>query len=405
MEAAKCAATAVWALSDDDLLACLDAFHRLEQSAVAGKAHVVRQIESRGLADSQNRHGIANWLRGRLRIDSSAARELVELARWLDRFPQLDRAFTAGELHTRQAVQIASALDELPADTEAEIVERAETAMVGFAHDLAPAELRRIGNRILQHVAPERADEQDEAALRREEQRAHRRRSFTLSVPFEGMVRLSGYLPVEAAAVVRAALDPLCVPQAGDERSPGQMRADALVEVCRLALDCGRLPDNGGERPHVSVTVSFDAVHRVLRGARLDTGESMSGDAARLAACDAQLLPIVLGGPGQVLDVGRARRLATGPLRRALVARDRGCAFPGCGRPPTWCYAHHIKHWADGGATDQDNLVLLCGHHHRLIHEGEWEVRLGPDRRPEFIPPAHIDAERRPRRNVFHPRT
>jgi hypothetical protein len=114
------------------------------------------------------------------------------------------------------------------------------------------------------------------------------------------------------------------------------------------------------------------------------------------------VIPAVLGSDGQVLDLGQARRLFTGPVRRALVLRDGGCAFPGCDRPPRWCDGHHIKGVLDGGPTDVDNGVLLCKFHHGVIHRGDWTVRMGRDRRPEFIPPAFIDPERRPRRNTYH---
>jgi hypothetical protein len=153
------------------------------------------------------------------------------------------------------------------------------------------------------------------------------------------------------------------------------------------------------------VTISYDALTRSLTAATLDTGERITTATARRLACDAQLLPVVLGGSGQVLDTGRARRLATGPLRRAVIARDRGCAFPDCDRPPRWCDCHHLISWADGGRTDLDNLVLLCRRHHRLAHRRDWQVRLGHDRLPEFLPPPYVDREQRPRRNLFHPRT
>ncbi|MET8123821.1 HNH endonuclease signature motif containing protein, partial [Micromonospora sp. NPDC005291] len=119
----------------------------------------------------------------------------------------------------------------------------------------------------------------------------------------------------------------------------------------------------------------------------------------------ATILPTVLGSTSQVLDVGRQRRLITGPLRRALVLRDHGCAFPGCDRPPRWCDAHHIQHWADNGDTALHNAVLLCGHHHRHIHHSDWAVRLGGDGHPEFIPPAWLDPDQLPRRNQYHQRT
>jgi hypothetical protein len=224
-------------------------------------------------------------------------------------------------------------------------------------------------------------------------------------LPVAGAVRVSGTLTVEDAATVTAALDPLCTPPAGDTRTPAQLRADALIEVCRLALRTRELPDNGGEPPQVTVTVAFDALTASLGRGSLDTGEQLTPAAVRRLACDARILPIVLGGQGQVLDAGRSRRLATGPLRRALVLRDGGCSFPCCDRPPRWCDSHHLKSWADGGSTDLDNLVLLCGHHHRLIHQGDWTVQLGADRLPQFLPPAHIDHTRRPRRNLFHRRT
>jgi hypothetical protein len=103
------------------------------------------------------------------------------------------------------------------------------------------------------------------------------------------------------------------------------------------------------------------------------------------------------------VDVGRERRTFSGHLRRALVVRDRGCAFPGCGRPPRWCDGHHVTHWADGGVTSLGNGVLLCGFHHRLIRHTEWEVRVVAGV-PELIPPSWLDENREPIRNRYHRR-
>jgi hypothetical protein len=306
-------------------------------------------------------------------------------------------------------------------------------------------------------VAPEIAEQAEAKALARQEAAAYAARTLSIMPNGDGRVRLSGWLDTEAAAIVTAALDPLCSPRrsagtchpdgdgrgnglpgtsrstgcpfgdvtgerpgdamsdrssggvrdsvVADDRTMGQRRADALIEVCRLVLNTGDLPVNGGDRPQVAVTVAFDPLRRELGVGTLDTGHRLTATATRRLACDAQILPAILGSDGQALDVGQSRRLITGTLRRALVLRDGGCAFPGCTRPPRWCDGHHIRSWASGGPTSLDNSVLLCGHHHRLIHHSDWTVRLGHDGHPEFLPPAHFNPTRRPRRNLYHRRT
>ncbi|NUT05487.1 MAG: DUF222 domain-containing protein [Hamadaea sp.] len=141
------------------------------------------------------------------------------------------------------------------------------------------------------------------------------------------------------------------LPGEADLRSAGARRADALVELCQRILNAGELPDNGGEKPHLTITLPWDALQAKVGAGLLDTGDRLTPETVRRLACDAMIIPAVLGGDGQVLDVGRARRLIDGPLRRALVLRDKGCAFPGCDRPPQWCHGHHLKAWADGGDT------------------------------------------------------
>jgi len=176
------------------------------------------------------------------------------------------------------------------------------------------------------------------------------------------------------------------------------------AEVCRLALRTGQLPEVAGDAAQLVVTVGYDPLTRALAAGTLDTGQRLSPETVRRLACDAAILPAILGGAGQVLDLGRQRRLITGPLRRALLLPDRGCTFPGCDRPPRWAEGHHIRHWSDGGSTSLQNAVLLCRHHHRQIHHSDWDVRLGGDGHPEFLPPAWLDPDRHPRRNQYHRR-
>jgi hypothetical protein len=126
----------------------------------------------------------------------------------------------------------------------------------------------------------------------------------------------------------------------------------------------------------------------------LENGAPISAETARRLACDAFIVAAVLGTSSEVLDIGRLSRAVPRPMRRALVARDRGCAFPGCGRPPRWCQAHHIAHWTrDRGPTCLSNLVLLCGRHHRVIHHEGWEVRIDENGLPVFRPPRWIDPD------------
>src|SRR5207244_7966843 len=125
-------------------------------------------------------------------------------------------------------------------------------------------------------------------------------------------------------------------------------------------------------------------LHGGLVGGQL--GEPLSGAAARRLACDAQVIPLVLGGPGEILDVGRASRTATPAIRRALRVRDRGCIGPGCDSPPAWTDAHHIRHWADGGPTSIENMCLLCSWHHDLVHHDGWTITMTGGR-PRMHPP------------------
>jgi hypothetical protein len=182
-----------------------------------------------------------------------------------------------------------------------------------------------------------------------------------------------------------------------DPRDHGTRTWDALVQIAQHALDTELPPESHGAPARLTVTMGLDTLRAGL-GDRLTVGASgagLTGDGTELSvatirrlACDAEIVPAVLGGAGEVLDVGRTRRLVTLAIWLALVLRDRHCAFPGCTRPPVMCHAHHITHWVNGGATSLANLVLLCGHHHRVIHNSSWEVRLNPqDRRPEFRAP------------------
>jgi len=189
------------------------------------------------------------------------------------------------------------------------------------------------------------------------------------------MVRVDGELDPETGETFLSALASILDAEARtrteeDVRSPAQRRADALGELSRQWLDRSDRPEIAGERPHMGVTVSLDALTGASADpAELDRAGALPAHVAARIGCDASIRRIVLSPMSEPLDVGRATRTVPPAMRRAVVLRDRHCRFPGCDRPHAWCDAHHAVHWARGGDTSLANLVLLCRPHHRLMHE------------------------------------
>jgi hypothetical protein len=145
--------------------------------------------------------------------------------------------------------------------------------------------------------------------------------------------------------------------------------------------------------------VSFSAdIAAIPAVARL---RAAANEHARRLACDASVIPAVLGTQSEPLDVGRATRTIPPAIRRALTIRDKGCVHPGCTKPPDWCDAHHVRSWLDGGPTALRNLVLLCGKHHRTVHHTEWKI-VFLQGIPHLIAPPLIDPLQQPRRNTLH---
>jgi hypothetical protein len=204
-----------------------------------------------------------------------------------------------------------------------------------------------------------------------EKLREHRR--LHASVTFLGMVRVDGTLDPETGETLLTALQAVLDTESrsgpeGDDRT-AQRRADALGEICRQWLDRGDKPTVAGERPHVTLTVDTDAVRDGSGDvSEMDHVGPVDPALARRVLCDASIRRIVMTGRSEPLDVGRQTPVVSPAMRRAVIARDRHCCFPGCDRPHTWCDAHHVVHWADGGPTAVPNLALLCRRHHRMVH-------------------------------------
>jgi Domain of unknown function (DUF222)/HNH endonuclease len=389
-------------------------------------------VDARGAAGAEEgvqAGSTAGWLRRRLRMSAATATSLVRTARALFGGPLTGtaQALVGGELSLAHARVLAAGTQDLPDQVAAE----AEPVLLAAARRLDPPRLRRAVAHLRLVADPEGADPRSE--------RHHQQRGLWVSSTWEGMVAVNGLLDPEAGQMLLAALEPLARPaSANDTRSGGQRRADALTELARRNLESGQLPQTGGVRPQLTVTVDLDsllgpggvggdtdgvgpldpeacrrlacdgAVTRVLvtrhptshhpaHGAGPDHGPAgpehhdhpgTDGGLAGLLQAAATRLPATLGGaPTQPLEVGRTSRVVSAAQRVALVVRDGGCAVAGCERPPGWCEAHHLVHWLHGGPTDLENLALVCRAHHRAVHEGGWRLTRQPDGRLTATPP------------------
>ncbi len=316
-----------------------------------------------------------------------------------------------------QADAIVTVLRKLPSRFTRVEVTRCEESILDQAENLGPGELRTLTRFLLELVDPDQAEADEAKRLAREERSARQARYLSLAPDHHGSTRISGQLPVADAALLEAQLDAL-MPSAesykksGEAPSKGARRADALVLLTQTAAATGALPAHGGDRPTVHITLNYETLTTGLGEIGLlgsSGSEGLSAGAARRLACDANLIPIVLGGESQPLDVGRDHRHVTTPIRVALQERDGGCVFPGCTAPHAVCEAHHIIPWWAGGHTALPNLVLLCPFHHQLVEpdplqseESQWTVHLDEATGlPWVTPPRHIDPARRPRQ---HPR-
>ncbi|NNC93821.1 MAG: DUF222 domain-containing protein [Acidimicrobiia bacterium] len=308
---------------------------------------------------------LSAWLRARCRMTGAAAADRSRLVRSLRKMPVTQRAFSAGDLTTSHVRALSPGAEAHPA-----AFARDEKVLVEGASGVSATDTRKL-------VAYWRQNLDHTEALDQAEE-VHRRRRLSVSRTWQGMVRIDGDLDPEAGEVVLTAIGALVDESIksgspDDDRNPTQRRADALAELCRGFLDSGRAAVSGGERPHLNVLVDLATLEgRTGDRCELGSGEILHPEAARRLACDAGVNRIITNGPSQVLDVGRTTRTVSGPTRRALMTRDEGCRFDGCDRPAPWCDAHHVIHWADGGPTNLDNLVLLCRSHHRMVHEGRF---------------------------------
>jgi hypothetical protein len=349
-------------LDAGEIASDLDEIERAMRVLEAERARRLVEFERRGAHADDGFLSISAWLVARHRVAPSTATRRVRVARSLEAMPQAAEAFAGGEISDASVGLLASARESFPHEYA-----RCEEALLQAARTLPVSGLRSVVDYWRQA--------QDLAQAERDEDERFERRNLSVSPSLQGMVRVDGDLDPETGqalmTALRAVMDADARVHAGpDLRRAGQRRADALGQICRSWMDSSRRPMILGERPHVVVTVDLEALEGRVGRSELQDAGPVTPETARRLACDARVSRVITDGATRPLELGRSTRVVPPALRRAVAVRDGGCRFPGCGRPPGWCDAHHVRHWADGGETSLDNLVLLCRPHHRAIHRG-----------------------------------
>ena len=352
------------------------------------------------VAEQAGARSAGAWLAGETHADTSAGRRWQRLADGLDRHPLVGEAVRDGRLGVAHAETVLSSLDDLPADLDPEVREAAARRLVDDAVVFEPRRLRVLGRRILELVAPGVADDHERRLLERQERRARRRMRITVHDLGDGLSRAVVDLPTSVMDRWMAQLQAYTSPRrAGSDGRPdaGGWRDPATGErlsyprrlahaFCALleARSGAGLPQHGGDATTLMVMLDLDTLVAGLGVAELSSGSSISAGEARRLACNAALVPVVLGGDSQPLDLGRSRRLYSPPQRKAMAVRDRHCRAVGCDVPAAWCEAHHLHPWSRGGLTDLADGVLFCSFHHHCAHDPAYDLVRRADGDIEF---------------------
>jgi len=394
------------------LLAFAPLLERVTRLTFAAQLHLTGEIDTRRIATAHGYPNTAALLRGTLQISAHDAATRVRTARAVlpqqqlsggqtpPVLPGLADALAAGTIGADQTRTIVHTMNGLPPAMDPDTRDLVADLLVEHGQLTEPHPFAAFARMVALTCDPDgKLDERNPAE--KVELTIGARNTDT------GLTTLKGKLDDLGVELLAQAIDGLAAPRPAadgtpDPRTPAARRGQALKEMLRRYLDLGDAPVQGGERPHITVTIDLQDLKNAVGAATLEHGGPISAGQARMLACDARIIPAVLGGASQVLDVGAASRSFPVAISRAITLRDRGCCWPGCDRPAGWCDRHHIRHWVDDGPSSYENGCLLCPFHHAEIHRGHWQVQMAPDGIPEFIPPKWVDPRQVPRRNTLH---
>lgn len=327
----------------------------------------------------------AAWLAHHAHQARPAAHADVRLAHALDQDCSETRtALSQGRITTEQARIVVHAVADLPDTVPPADRQRAERAVLEAAPTLTLPQLRIVARRLLEYVDPDEADRREGELLEAEEREARRRTFLRMRDNHDGTRSGSFRIPTLHAAMLDKALHaltsprrrttpdgPAVDPRSGHTSTPEQLGRGFCELLERLPAEL--LPASGGRNATVVVTMTLDSLLTGLGAASLDTGHRISAGQARLLACEAGVIPAVLGSRSRVLDLGRRVRFHNDAQRLALSVQHAGCVADLCDRPPAWCEIHHRVPWSEGGATDLTG-VPLCARHHHHAHDPGYEM-------------------------------
>ncbi|HEX3629284.1 MAG TPA: DUF222 domain-containing protein, partial [Candidatus Dormibacteraeota bacterium] len=342
--------------------------------------HTIELHKSQACVDDWGSVSTVDWLRHNGKMTSTAAADCLHVGEQLGNLPRTLDAVRDGRIGFAHAAIIARHAQAIAHSDSAEPFD--ERPFLKVAERTSPSKL-------WYHAMHEwhRADPEGVADEQRQEAEA---RYLRFSDAPDGSVSVRGRFDSAAGATIRTALEPLARPQGeADDRCTERRYADAWVDLAEHALDAATIPQHGSVRPHVQVTTTLETLRGLIGAPAGEMALSLpiSAKTVQRIACDSSITRVLLGADSAVIDAGRAKRVVSGGTRRLLEARDKFCRWPGCERPASWTAAHHIIHWAQGGKTDLSNLVLLCRHHHWMVHEAGWRLSLSPDGRVLAVPP------------------
>ncbi len=373
----------LWSMADADLAETLASVAALRHRLTGLELSLAREAERRDLGPVAGATDTASWWAHTTRQTKRTAHHRMELAQALDRdHERVWDAMAAGRVSEVQAVVIVKGVDALPVEHRGD----AEAHLVGLAAEHDPVALGRLAAHILEVVAPEVADAHERAALERQEALAVESCRFTMSDDGHGLCHGRFTVPSVVGAMLKQGVLAINSPKHRRHSGTPKGMGHAFCEyVTRYPLD--RLPHAGGVDATVVVTMTLEQLEGRLETsgiARLDTGDPLTADHARQLACEARIIPIVLGGRGEILDQGRAKRFHTKAQRIAIAHRDHHCTAEHCDWPAAMCHVHHNTPWSKGGTTTVADGRLLCPRHHTYAHSPKYQMKTIPNGRVIF---------------------